>query len=243
MNYGWSTKTMDETPKVDERAHTIAAAIGDPGRSKMLFALLDSRARTATELAIVADLRASAASAHLARLKEERLVKVVKQGRHHYYTLYSADVSTVLEGLLALSGATMPRFVTKYPNQLRHARTCYDHIAGTLGVALLDTFVREGWLMANDSDNTESYSLSPKGLTAFSNLGIDRSELETQRRQLAVPCLDWSERRPHLRGSLAAAILTLAKKKEWVVGVIDSRALTLTAKGRREMSTIFGLKL
>ena len=97
--------------------------------------------------------------------------------------------------------------------------------------------------MANDSDNTESYSLSPEGLTAFSNLGIDRSELETQRRQLAVPCLDWSERRPHLRGSLAAAILTLAKKKEWVVGVIDSRALTLTAKGRREMSTIFGLKL
>jgi hypothetical protein len=97
--------------------------------------------------------------------------------------------------------------------------------------------------MANDSDNTESYSLSPKGLTAFSNLGIDLSELETQRRQLAVPCLDWSERRPHLRGSLAAAILTLAKKKEWVVGVIDSRALTLTAKGRREMSTIFGLKL
>jgi DNA-binding transcriptional ArsR family regulator len=234
---------MDETPKVDEGVHTIAAAIGDPGRSKMLFALLDSRARTATELAIVADLRASTASAHLTRLKEERLVKVVKQGRHHYYTLYSADVATVLEGLLALSGATMPRFVTKYPSQLRHARTCYDHIAGTLGVALLDTFVREEWLVADDPDNTESYSLSPKGLEALSSLGIDLAELETQRRQLAVPCLDWSERRPHLRGSLAAAVLTLAKKNRWVVGEIDSRALTLTAKGRREMSTIFGLKL
>ena len=234
---------MDVTPNVDEGAHTIAAAIGDPGRSKMLFSLLDNRARTATELAIVADVRASTASAHLARLKEEKLVKVVKQGRHHYYTLYSPDVATVLEGLLALSGATMPRFVTKYPNQLRHARTCYDHIAGTLGVTLLDTFLREEWLMADDPADPESYLLSPKGLKAFGNLGIDVSELETKRRQLAVPCLDWSERRPHLRGSLAAAFLTLAKKKKWVVGEIDSRALTLTAKGHRDMSTIFGLKL
>ena len=234
---------MDVTPSVDESAHTIAAAIGDPGRSKMLFALLDNRARTATELAIVADLRASTASSHLARLKEERLVKVVKQGRHHYYTLYSSDVATVLEGLLALSGATMPRFVTKYPNQLRHARTCYDHIAGTLGVALLDTLLREGWLVADVPANAESYSLSPKGLLALNTLGIDVSDLETQRRQLAVPCLDWSERRPHLRGSLAAALLTLARKKKWVVGEMESRALTLTAKGRNEMSTIFGLKL
>ena len=234
---------MDVRPKVDEGVHTIAAAIGDPGRSKMLFALLDNRARTATELAIVADLRASTASAHLTRLREEKLVRVVKQGRHHYYTLYSPDVATVLEGLLALSGATMPRFVTKYPDQLRHARTCYDHIAGTLGVALLDTFLRQGWLVAADPANTESYSLSPKGLKALSALGIDLSDLETQRRQLAVPCLDWSERRPHLRGSLAAALLTLAKKRKWVAGEIDSRALTLTAKGRNEMSTIFGLKL
>jgi len=234
---------MDVRPKVDEGVHTIAAAIGDPGRSKMLFALLDNRARTATELAIVADLRASTASAHLTRLREEKLVRVVKQGRHHYYTLYSPDVATVLEGLLALSGATMPRFVTKYPDQLRHARTCYDHIAGTLGVALLDTFLRQGWLVADDPANTESYSLSPKGLKALSALGIDLSDLETQRRQLAVPCLDWSERRPHLRGSLAAALLTLAKKRKWVAGEIDSRALTLTAKGRNEMSTIFGLKL
>src|ERR1700729_1778177 len=177
---------MDVRPKVDEGVHTIAAAIGDPGRSKMLFALLDNRARTATELAIVADLRASTASSHLARLKEERLVKVVKQGRHHYYTLYSSDVATVLEGLLALSGATMPRFVTKYPTQLRHARTCYDHIAGTLGVALLDAFVQQGWLVADDPADIKSYSLSPKGLKAFSVLGIEVPELETQRRQLAV---------------------------------------------------------
>lgn len=234
---------MDVAPKVDEGVHTIAAAIGEPGRSKMLFSLLDGRARTATELAIVADLRASAATSHLARLKEEKLVRVVKQGRHHYYTLYSPDVATVLEGLLALSGATIPRFVTKYPTQLRHARTCYDHIAGTLGVTLLDAFVQQGWLVADDPADIKSYSLSPEGLKAFSVLGIDVPELETQRRQLAVPCLDWSERRPHLRGSLASALLTLARKKGWVTGEIDSRALTVTAKGRNEMSTIFGLKL
>lgn len=234
---------MDVTPKVDEGVHTIAAAIGDPGRSKMLFSLLDGRARTATELAVVANLRASAATSHLARLKEEKLVRVVKQGRHHYYTLYSPDVATVLEGLLALSGATIPRFVTKYPTQLRHARTCYDHIAGTLGVALLDAFVQQGWLVADDPADIKSYSLSPEGLKAFSVLGIDAPEFESQRRQLAVPCLDWSERRPHLRGSLASALLTLARKKQWVTGEIDSRALTVTTKGRNEMSKIFGLKL
>jgi DNA-binding transcriptional ArsR family regulator len=234
---------MDVTLKVDEGVHTIAAAIGDPGRSKMLFSLLDGRARTATELAIAANLRASAATSHLVRLKEEKLVRVVKQGRHHYYTLYSPDVATVLEGLLALSGATIPRFVTKYPSQLRHARTCYDHIAGTLGVALLDAFVQQGWLVADDPADTKSYSLSSKGLRALSDLGIDVSELETQRRQLAVPCLDWSERRPHLRGSLAAALLALARKKQWVIGELDSRALAVTAKGRREMSAVFGLKL
>jgi DNA-binding transcriptional ArsR family regulator len=234
---------MDATPKVDEGVYTIAAAIGDPGRSKMLFSLLDGRARTATELAIVANLRSSAATSHLARLKEEKLVRVVKQGRHHYYTLYSPDVSTVLEDLLALSGATLPRFVTKYPSQLRHARTCYDHVAGTLGVALHDAFVQKGWLVADDLTDIKSYSLSSEGLKAFNVLGIDVAELETQRRPLAVPCLDWSERRPHLRGSLASAFLTLARKKQWVTGEIDSRALTVTAKGRKEMSTLFGLKL
>src|ERR1700748_648834 len=117
---------MDVTPNVDEGVHTIAAAIGDPGRARMLFSLLDGRARTATELATVATLRASAASSHLSRLKEERLVKVVKQGRHHYYTLYSSDVATVLEGLLALSGEKVPAFTTRNPSQLQHARTCYN---------------------------------------------------------------------------------------------------------------------
>ena len=147
----------------------------------------------------------------------------------------------MLEGLLALSRATIPRFVTKYPNQLRHARTCYDHIAGTLGVALLDTFLLQGWLMVDHPVDKESYSPSNKGLKAFSALGIDVSEFETQRRQFAAPCLDWSERRPHLRGSLAAALLRLARKRKWVAGEIDGRALTLTAKGRHEMSTILGV--
>jgi DNA-binding transcriptional ArsR family regulator len=234
---------MDVKRKVHEGVHSIAAAIGDLGRSKMLFSLLDNRARTATELAIVADVRASTASAHLARLKEEGLVRVVKQSRHHYYTLNGAEVATVLEGLLALSGATRTEFKSKYPDRLSAARTCYDHIAGTLGVALLDAILKQEWLLANDPAIAESYTLSPKGLKVFSGLGIDVPQLEMQRRQIAVPCLDWSERRPHLRGVLAAAILTLAKKKKWVVADLDSRALTLTARGRREMSAAFGLSL
>jgi DNA-binding transcriptional ArsR family regulator len=234
---------MDVGRKVDEGAHTIAAAIGDPARSKMLFSLLDNRARTATELAIVGDVRASTASAHLARLKDEGLVKVLKQGRHHYYTLNSAEVASVLEGLLMLSGATRTHFVRKYPDRLSAARTCYDHIAGTLGVALLDAVLKEEWLVMNEATAAESYMFSSKGLEAFSALGIDVPQLQTQRRQLAVPCLDWSERRPHLRGALAAAILILAKKRKWIVADLDGRALTLTTKGRREMTATFGLSL
>ena len=134
-------------------------------------------------------------------------------------------------------------FRSKYPHKLSAARTCYDHIAGTLGVALLDALVRQEWLVASDSAMPESYRLSAKGMKAFTALGIEIPQLEMQRRQLAVPCLDWSERRPHLRGSLAAAILVLAKKKRWVVPELESRALTLTAKGRREMAAAFGLSL
>ena len=234
---------MDAWERMDEGAHSIAAAIGDPARSKMLFALLDGRARTATELAIVGELRASAASGHLARLKDEGLVRVVKQGRHHYYTLNGADVSTVLEGLLMLSGATRAKFVTRYPHKLSAARTCYDHIAGHLGVALLDALVGNGWLIPDNVDDPQSYTLSAKGTKEFTALGFDIPQLETQRRQFAAPCLDWSERRPHLRGALAAAILILARKKKWVEPELESRALTLTAKGRREMPAIFGFDL
>lgn len=126
----------------DHSAASIAAAIGEPARARMLYCLIDGRARTSTELAAVADVTPSTASVHLRRLQTERLVKVFAQGKHRYYSLERADVAAALEALSVLAGGPGGRLVVRTPPRLRAARTCYDHIAGTLGVALHDRFVR-----------------------------------------------------------------------------------------------------
>ncbi len=212
----------------------IAAAIGEPARARMLYSLADGHARTSTELALVAGVSPSTASVHLNRLKLERLVKVVVQGKHRYYSLHGAEVASVLEGLSVLAGGVPPKFVPNTPSRLRAARTCYDHIAGTLGVSLHDRFQALGWLSA-------AYSLTPAGANAFRTLGIDLEATRTLRRRFAYACLDWSERRPHVGGALGAAVLKIALKRKWVVQDLDSRALEITTLGRREMRHRFGL--
>jgi len=225
---------MDES-YADGAAASIAAAIGEPARARMLYCLLDNHARTGTELAVIADVSPSTASVHLNRLKTEGLVRVVVQGKHRYYSLQSAEVARVLEGLSVLAGGARPKFVPHTPDRLRAARTCYDHIAGTLGVLLHDRLGAGGWL-------SNSYDLTPAGVKGFEMLGIDIAETRGLHRRFAFPCLDWSERRSHLGGALGAALLKLAIRKRWVTQELDSRALSLTGLGRREMRTRFGLK-
>ncbi len=217
----------------DEGMARVAAAIGEPARARMLSCLLDGHARTATELAIVAEVSPSTASVHLNRLKAERLVKVTVQGKHRYFSLDGPQVAGVLEGLNVLAGDTT-RFVSTTPNRLRAARTCYDHMAGTLGVALHDRFRALDWL-------TEDYELSASGEKAFSILGIDVNAARALRRRFAYPCLDWSERRPHLAGALGSALLQAGLRRRWLVQELDCRALSVTALGRREMHARFGL--
>ena len=130
----------------DDAASGIAAAIGEPARSRMLYCLLDGRARTSTELAIVAQVSPSTASVHLQRLKDKKLVKAFAQGKHRYYSLEGPNVASALEALSVLAGGSRSTFVPNTPNRLRAARTCYDHIAGTLGVALHDRFQALRWL-------------------------------------------------------------------------------------------------
>jgi DNA-binding transcriptional ArsR family regulator len=225
----------------DEAVHKIAAAIGDPGRARMLYSLMDGHARTATELAIVADVSPSTASVHLSRLKEERLVKVLRQGKHRYYALSGSDVAGVLEGLSVLAGGARDRFVPQTPSRLCAARTCYDHIAGTLGVSLHDRLTKLNWLATDPASSDGSYSLTSRGEKSFEALGIDVQHTRTLRRRFASPCLDWSERRPHLGGAMGAALLTLALKKKWVSPDLDSRVLSITTRGRHEMHEHFGL--
>lgn len=215
-------------------ASSIAAAIGEPARARMLYCLMDGHARTSTELAIVADVSPSTASVHLHRLKAEHLINVMIQGKHRYYSLETPYVAAVLEALSVLAGSPRRKFVPNTPNRLRAARTCYDHLAGTLGVGLHDRFQALRWLSA-------SYDLTPKGAQALESLGIDIESTRDLRRRFAFACLDWSERRPHLGGALGAALLKVALKRKWVIQDLDSRALSVTSLGQREMQARFGL--
>jgi len=226
----------------DAAVSRIAFAIGDPARSRMLYCLSDGHARTSTELAVVAGVSPSTASAHLGRLVAERLIKVHAQGKHRYYSLEGPNVAAVLEGLSVLAGGDQSKFVPNTPDRLRFARTCYDHMAGTLGVLLHDRLHSLRWVAPITGDGNQ-YDLTPGGTKAFEALGIDVDAERTLRRRFACACLDWSERKPHLAGALGAALLKLALRKKWVVQDLDSRALRLTALGTREMQTRFGLQI
>jgi len=234
---------MDAVNNTDYAASRIAAAIGEPARARMLYCLMDNHARTSTELAVVADVSPSTASVHLHRLQAERLVKVLIQGKHRYYSLEGTEVAGVLEGLSALAGAPRDRFVPNTPNRLRAARTCYDHIAGSLGVLLHDRLKVLDCLSAGAAGNGDSYDLTPKGIRMFETLGIDIDATRTLRRRFAFACLDWSERRSHLGGAIGAALLKLALKRRWVTQDLDTRALSLTRHGQRELLTKFGLRI
>jgi DNA-binding transcriptional ArsR family regulator len=218
----------------------IAGAIGEPARARMLFCLMDGHARTSTELAIVADVATSTASAHLNRLKAEHLVRVITQGKHRFYSLDGPKVARVLEGLSVLVDQPRQQFTPNTPTRLRAARVCYDHLAGSLGVLLHDRFNQLKWLSQPGND---SYDLTAEGAKAVDALGIDVDETRKLRRRFAYACLDWSERRPHLGGALGAALLKLALKRKWVTQDLDSRAIRITNTGRREMLARFGVEV
>lgn len=232
----------DSVPRhdVDDAVAGIAAAMGDPGRARMLFCLMDQRARTSTELALVAEVSPSTASAHLKRLRAQGLVKVHVQGRHRYYRLAAPAVATALEKLSLLTGAARAPFAPATPGPLRVARTCYDHLAGALGVALYDRLRNLRWLQSARRD-PNAYDVTPKGAQALETLGIDVAATRAARRRFAVGCLDWSERRCHLGGALGAALLDVALTRGWLARERDERAVRVTSLGRRELMAHFGL--
>ena len=232
---------MNAALDTDVAISTIAGVIGDPSRARMLVSLLDGHARTGTELAVMAGVGASTASAHLRRLETAGLIVVCRQGKHRYYSLSGADVAGLLERMSALAGTRREAFVSKAPEHLRLARTCYDHLAGSVGVALRERFTALGWLAIQSGACDESYEVSPNGVSAFTALGIDLAAARALRRRFAFGCLDWTERRYHLGGSLGSALLALACKRKWVVPHLDSRALRVTELGRREMLSRLGV--
>jgi len=233
---------MNVEDRADLGAARIAAAIGEPARARMLYSLMDGRARTSTELAAIAEVSPSTASVHLQRLTSDDLISVERQGKHRYFRLHGPPVASVLEGLNVLAGGVRNAFVPNTPNRLRAARTCYDHMAGTAAVLLHDRFVAAGWLeVLPDADR--GYDLSAEGRQLLETLGIDVVAARAARRRFAYACLDWSERRPHIGGAIGAALLSTLLRKRWVSQELDARALSVTSLGRRELFTRLGVRI
>ncbi len=183
---------MDVDERADLGASRIAAAIGEPARARMLYALMDGHARTATELAVVGDVGPPTASIHLRRLVADGLVCVAAEGRHRYFRLSGEPVARVLEGLNVIAGVALFAFEPSTPDRLRIARRCYDHLAGTVAVALCDHFVANDWL--RPQPGARAFDVPAGGTAMFAQLGVDVETARDQRRRFAFPCREWSER-------------------------------------------------
>jgi DNA-binding transcriptional ArsR family regulator len=213
-----------------------AALIGDPTRAAMLAALLDGRALTAGELAGIAGVTPQTASGHLARLATAGLLAVARQGRHRYHRLASPTVARLLEDLSLLSAA--PKRLATGPRdaQMRLARTCYDHLAGRLAVAITDSLVTRGEIELT----SEAGAVTERGEAALARLGL--APAPRRGRLLCRPCLDWSERRPHLAGLLGAALCARCFELGWVRRREGGRALMVTPAGWQGFAEAFGLR-
>jgi DNA-binding transcriptional ArsR family regulator len=217
-----------------------AAAIADPGRAAMLDALLDGEPRSAGALAREAGVSASTASHHLGRLLDAGLIAVAPDGRRRAYRLARPEVARALEALALISPPRTPTTLRRHTRAQaeRSARTCYDHLAGVLGVAVCDA------LLARDAiapDGDFAYALGPGADAAFGALGVALPA--RGRRAYARPCIDWSERRPHLAGALGAAVAGTLLERGWVARVPGTRAVRVSDEGRAGLRTALALEL
>ncbi|MCG5241777.1 ArsR/SmtB family transcription factor [Azospirillum doebereinerae] len=217
----------------------IAALIGDPARANILSALMGGQALTAGELAWHAGVGAPTTSGHLAKLAGAGLLALEKQGRHRYYRLASPEIAQAMEALMALaaSGPKRHRPVGPKDEALRAARTCYDHLAGRLGIALADALHAQGHVVLADGTGV----VTAAGRRFLDDFGIGLGTELTGRRPLCRTCLDWSERRPHLAGRLGAGLLDRSLALGWIARVPDSRAVSVTAEGREGFAATFGI--
>lgn len=219
----------------------IAALLGETSRATILASMMDGRFHTASELAYMAAIKPQTASFHLAKLVEGKLIKVEKQGRHRYFQLAGEDIAQFLESFLAISPPPEVRSL-KQSSQiklLQDARTCYDHLAGKLGVQLTESMLKAGYLTLEG----KQFALTDEGILFFTTFGIDLTALKRKRRSFSHACLDWSERRYHLAGALGCELLNQFFNLGWLLRVPSIRAIKVTEKGKIGFKEVFHLDL
>ncbi len=222
----------------DPDLHTVALLMGDASRAAMLVHLMGGRHLPASELSQVAHIAPATASEHLAKLVAGGLVTVHRHGRHRYFALAGPEVAEVIEGLMSLSPPGRVRSLNNatHHEQLRTARTCYNHLAGTLGTGLTDAMVSRGWLHFDAT--YETFKLTPRGESqaAAWTWGLNPS----QGTPLVKPCLDWSERRYHAAGQVGRELASWLFAQHWVVRPAPGRIVWVTDEGRRALLEWFG---
>ena len=220
----------------------VGALVADPARARILLALGDGRALPATVLADEAGVSPSTSSAHLSKLVAGGLLHVRRDGRHKYFRVAGPDVGELIEVLARLSPGSSVRSLRQgtRAEAIRHARTCYDHLAGVLGTSLMDALL-ERELLAPDPN--ADFRLTERGAAELAAFGIELAPLRARRRQLLRGCVDWSERRHHLAGGLGAAIARRMFELGWIERSRGTRAVRVTESGARGLRETFGVEL
>jgi DNA-binding transcriptional ArsR family regulator len=219
---------------------TVASLIGDPVRAAMLTVLLDGRALPAGELAYAAGITAQTGSSHLSKLLAGGLLAVEHEGRHRYYRLAGSHVAQALEHLAAIqpTGPVRRKALTAEAKQLRHARCCYDHLAGEIGVAVTHGLQERAYIVPVPE---KRFEVTASGAVWFGSIGVDLATLSPSRRGLARQCLDWTERTHHLAGPLGVRLLRVLCEQGWFRRADGSRAVQITPRGRMELKQQLGV--
>lgn len=223
-----------------EKLERIASLVGEPSRIRMLWSLLDGKAYTATELSIIADSSRQSTSMHLAKLVESGLLQVSSQGRHKYYSFASHEIAYAIEAMSLL--IPPPPLAPAPPikmEPIKYCRTCYDHIAGLTGVKIADRLIELKFITLEQG----TFTITDAGKIFFNDFGIDTDKLMNLKRPLVKACLDWSERRFHLAGSLGNALLKKLLAEDWLRTIPNSRALSITGKGKQHFYEVFCLEI
>lgn len=217
----------------------ISTLIGDPKRSVILWTLLDNRAYTAIELSTIVETSAQNISIHLSKLVSAGLLSVENQGRRKYYKISNQEVASAIEGIANLIPKERHETIFTNDSNIKYCRTCYDHLAGKIGVEITERLLSEKYIELKNG----IFIVTKEGEIFFNNLGIDTLNLKRQRRIFAKPCLDWSERRHHISGSLANAILNKMLELDWIRRIANSRAIFITSNGKKGIYEKFKLNI